>query len=87
MHPAFWPFLVGLVPILLAQSWPARIFAILFGGASIGLAGYYVWCIQDSPDVSTGVQRVGPALIGGLGVAAVSLLVTYFVDKKYSGKS
>ena len=87
MHPAFWPFIVGFVPIFLARCWPARIVAILFGCASAGLGIYYVTSIQNGPDVSATVQHVGPALIGGLSVAAVSLLVTYFVDKKYCGKS
>ena len=64
-----------------------RIVAILFGCGSVAFGIYYVWGIQNSPDVSTTVQRVGPALIGGLSIAAVSLVVTFFVDKKYSGKS
>ncbi|HZM05901.1 MAG TPA: hypothetical protein VFC44_23105 [Candidatus Saccharimonadales bacterium] len=87
MHPAFWPFLLGLVPILLARSWRARIVAILFGCGSVGLGVYYVWSIQHSPNQISGVARVGPALIGGLIVAAISALATYFVDKKHGPKS
>jgi hypothetical protein len=87
MEKAFLPYLIGLVPILLARSWPARIVAIVFGCASIGLGAYYVWIIQNTPDVTTGVQRIGPAVIGAFCVALISLVTTYFVDKKYCRKS
>jgi len=83
MYPEFWPYLVGLVPLLFARSWPARIVAILFGLVSVGFGIYYVWSIQSDADVSTGVQHAGRAVIGALSIAVVSAIVTYFVDKKF----
>ena len=87
MHPAFWPYLIGLVPIFLARSWPARAVAIIFGLISIGLGAYYVSTIQTSPDALTGVQQIAPIVIGALVIAFVSLLATYFVDKRYARKN
>lgn len=87
MHPAFWPYLVGLIPILLARTWAARIVALLFGAVSIGLGFRHVWAINNSPDVTTGVERVAPAVIGALSVAVISVVVTYFVDKRYGTKT
>jgi disulfide bond formation protein DsbB len=87
MHPAFWPYLVGLIPILLARSWPARIVALFFGLISVGLGVRHVWSINNSPDVITTVQGAGPAVIGGLVVAVISVVATYFVDKKYGTKA
>jgi multisubunit Na+/H+ antiporter MnhB subunit len=86
-HPAFWPFLVGFIPIFLARSGRARIVAALFGLASVGLGFYFVWGIHNSPDGSLGVERVGKASIGGLIVAVVSSLATYFVDRRQGRKS
>ena len=87
MHPAFWPYLVGLIPILLARSWPARILALFFGLVSVGLGVRHVWSINNSPDLITTVEGVGSAVIGGLVVAVISVAVTYFVDKKYAAKA
>ena len=56
MHPALWPYLVGLIPILLARSWPARIVALVFGLISVGLRVRHVWSINNSPDVITTVS-------------------------------
>lgn len=83
MYPEFWPYLVGLVPILFARSWPARVVAILFGLVSIGFGVYYVWSIHNGADVSTGVQQAGRAIIGALSIAVVSAIVTYFIDKNF----
>ena len=77
------PYFIGLVPIFFARSWPARIVAILFGLGSIGFGVYYIWSIHNGADVSTGVQQAGRAVIGALGIAIVSAIVTYFVDKKF----
>ncbi len=87
MHPAFWPYVIGLVPILLARSWPARAVAITFGFISIGLGAYYVSTIQTSPDVLTGVRQIAPVIIGALVIALISVLATYFVDKRYARKN
>jgi hypothetical protein len=57
--------------------------AILFGLGSIGFGVYYIWSIHNGADVSTGVQQAGRAVIGALGIAIVSAIVTYFVDKKF----
>ncbi len=81
------PYLLGLVPILLARSRQARVVAILFGIVSIGLGVYYIWCIQHSPDVLTGVQMIAPAVIGALCVSIISLIVTFYVDRKYNTKA
>ena len=87
VHPLFFPYLVGLVPIFLARTWPARVVAILFGLVSIGLGGYYMQILNDDSDVLTGVQRVRFPIVGALSTALISLLVTYFVDKAYGKKS
>jgi hypothetical protein len=77
------PYLVGLVPIFFARSWPARVVAILFGLVSVGFGIYYIWSIHNGTDVSTGVQQAGRAVIGALSIAVVSVIATYFVDKKF----
>jgi hypothetical protein len=87
MHPAFWPYLAGLIPIFLARTWQARTVAVLFGVASIALGVYCVWSIQHSQSVLAEVQAITPAVIGALCVSVVSLIVTYCVDKKYGAKS
>ena len=87
VHPLFFPYLDGLVPIFLARTWPARVVAILFGLVSIGLGGYYMQILNDDSDVLTGVQRVRFPIVGALSTALISLLVTYFVDKAYGKKS
>ena len=83
MHPAFWPYLIGLVPILLARSWRARIVAGAFGALSIGCGIYYVWTLQHSPDVLTTTQNVRVPVISALAIALVSVVVTYFADKRH----
>ena len=80
------PYLLGMVPILLARSWQARIVAISFGIVSISLGVYDIWCIQHSPDVLTSVQMIKPAVIGALCVSAVSTVAIFYVDKKYKTK-
>lgn len=86
MHPAFWPYLIGWVPIFLARTSRARVVAIFFGLVSLGLAGYHIWSIQKIPDVAGSVQQVGYAVIVGLSIAAISTVVTYFVDKRHDRK-
>ena len=81
------PYLVGLIPIFLARSWQARIVAVSFGVVSIGLGVYYIWCIQHSQSILNGVQMIVPAVIGALCVSAISLVVTYCVDKKHNTKA
>jgi peptidoglycan/LPS O-acetylase OafA/YrhL len=81
------PYLIGLIPIFLARSWQARMVAVLFGVVSLGLGVYYIWSIHHSPDVLSGIQMIGPAVVGALCVSAISLVVTYFVDKKYIPKA
>ena len=87
MHPAFWPYLIGLAPILLARTWRARIVAIFFGCISVILGCYMVWSINKVPAVSDSVQHVGRAVVSALVIATVSLLVTYWVDRKYDTKA
>ena len=86
MHPAFWPYLVGLVPIFFARSWPAYVVSVLFGLVSIGFGVYYVWSIHNGADISTGAQQAGHAVIGALGIAVISAIVTYLLDKKKQDK-
>ena len=87
MHPAFWPYLIGLVPILLARTWPARVVAICFGCISIGLGCYMVWSINKVVDVSESVQHVGRAVAIALVIASISLILTYCVDRNYGQKA
>ena len=81
MYPEFWPYLVGLVPILFARSWPARVVAILFGLVSIGFGVYYVWSIHNGADITTGVQQAGRAIIGALSIAVVLSDCDVFLNK------
>jgi hypothetical protein len=78
----FLPFLIGLVPVFVARTWPARITAIVFGLASVGFGVYFTWGIAHTP-----FQRVGVPIIGGLSTALISVVVTYIVDKKYVTKA
>jgi hypothetical protein len=80
------PYLVGLIPILIARSWQARVVAISFGAASIGLGVLYVWRVQHSADILTGVKMIAPVVVASLCLSVVSVLVTYCVDRKYIRK-
>ncbi|HEY3863319.1 MAG TPA: hypothetical protein VGO59_15680 [Verrucomicrobiae bacterium] len=80
------PYLVGLIPILIARSWQARIVAILFGAASIGLGVLYIWRLQHSPDSLAEVKMIAPVVIDSMCLSVVSLFVTFYVDKKYIKK-
>ena len=82
MHPAFWPYLIGLVPILLARTRHARIVAAAFGALSIGCGIYYVCTLQQSPDVLSTTQSIRFPVIGALTIALISVVTTYFVDRK-----
>ena len=86
MHPAFWPYLIGLFPIFLARTWRARIVALMFGGISIACGIYQVWSIHSSPDVAGEVQGVALSQIVGLSIAIISAVATYLVDKKKGPK-
>jgi len=79
-----FPYLLGLIPILLARSWPARITAMLFGAVSLVLGAYYVGIVQGALDVLTGVNKIRPVVYLALSVALLSLVVTYYVDRKYA---
>jgi len=86
MHPAFWPYLTGLVPIFLTRHWPARFVAILFGLVSVGLGIYYVRSIQNGAEVSTAVQQTGQAVTGALSIAVVSAMVDVSRGQKIQPK-
>jgi hypothetical protein len=81
MHPAFFPYLVGLIPIFLARTWFARWVAICFGCISLGLAYYMVWAIQTVHDNVQQTPHMNRAVLSALATAAVSLFLTYFVDR------
>lgn len=81
MHPAFWPYLIGLVPILLARSWRARFVAIGFGIVSIGLGVYYVSLLHQGSDVVTETTSVAVPVKTALGIAFASVLCVYFADR------
>lgn len=81
-----FPYLLGLIPILLARSWQARVVACAFGVLSIGLGVYYVWCVQNSPTELEGVKMIAFPLIGAFCITAISVVATYFVDKKFNAK-
>jgi len=82
MHPAFWPYLVGLIPIFLARTWLARCVAICFGCISLGLAYYMVWVIQNVHDNVQQTPHLNRAVLSALATALVSVLLTYFVDRR-----
>ena len=82
----FCLYLIGLLPILIARSWPARIVALFFGVVCIGLGLAHVWGFYRSADFTTTVDRVVLALAATLCIALVSAIVTYFVDKQYGKK-
>src|SRR6185436_19852878 len=72
------PHLMGLVPIVLARTWPGRMLAITFGLVSLGLGIYFFWTVNHDP-----FPRIDTAIIGGLSTALISAVVTYIADKKY----
>ena len=82
----FSPYLVGLLPIFIARSRQARIVAILFGAASIGLAVLSVWVGNHASDSLNDIKMAAPIIICSLCLSVVSLFVTYYVDKKYIQK-
>jgi hypothetical protein len=77
----FLPCVVGLVPVLLARSWPARLAAGVFGVISLAFGAYLVWGICHTP-----FQRLGVPVIGGLSTALLSAVVTYVLDRRYVRK-
>jgi hypothetical protein len=79
LTPLF-PFLAGLIPILLARSERARGIASGFGLLNIALGGYYVWCIKHSTPLKFGGFTF--AIVASLSITLVSLVVTYIADKK-----
>ena len=81
-HIAYLPFLIALVPIFLARTWHARKAAILFGSASVGFAFYFVSSNTGPLDTPDGLRQVWIPVIGGLGVAFVSVTVTFRLDRK-----
>jgi len=83
----FWPFLIGLAPILLARTSRARRAAILFGSASIGFGIYFALSNTRGADMSEGFRRIGLPIIGALSIALVSVIVTYRLDKKHGTKA
>jgi hypothetical protein len=83
------PFLLTLCQefwILIARSWQARNVASLFGVASVGLGVYFIWGLQHSRDGVTEIKMITPVVIGALCLSVVSLIVTYYVDKKFTPK-
>ena len=78
----FLPYVVGLVPVLLARTWPARLVAGVFGFISLAFGAYLVWGIDHAP-----FKRMGVPIIGGLSTALVSAVVTYVLDRRYVRKT
>jgi hypothetical protein len=78
--------LLGLIPIFLARSWPARITAMLFGAVSLVLGVVYIGIVNGPDDVLAGVNKIRPVVYLAFGVALLSLVVTYCVDRKYAKK-
>jgi hypothetical protein len=87
MPAAFWLYLIGLFPIVLARTWRARIVALLFSGISISCLLHYVFDVQHSPDVSSAIQSIRLPVIGALMIAIISVVVIYLVDRKYETKA
>jgi hypothetical protein len=87
MHPAIWPYLIGLLPIFLARTWRARWVAICFGCVSIACGVMYAWIIHHSSGAQSEVQNIRSAAIGALSIALVSAVVTYLVDKNHNMKT
>ena len=81
------PFLLGLLPIVIARTWQARIVAVCFGCVSLALAWYMVWAVQTIPDVLESFHHGIRAIVAAFVIAPVSLVVTYFVDRKYAAKA
>lgn len=76
------PCLVGLLPILFARTWQARLVAVFFGLVSLGFGACFVWGL--GPRL---LQRPDVPIIGALTTALASVIVTYLVDKKCNTKS
>ncbi len=82
----FWPYLLGLVPILLARTWRARRVAILFGLVSIALGILYISRNSMGSDTQDGLRCIGLPIAGALLTALTSVIVTYGLDKKHGTK-
>ena len=80
------PFIFGSIPIFLTRSRPARLMAVFFGAASMGLGAYFIWTIHHSSSVLTEVQRITPCIYAALGVSIVSLIATFCLDRQYKAK-
>ncbi len=78
----FWPCVIGLVPVLLARTWPARRVAILFGAVCIGLGLYQLRVNHEYPPPSE-LRRFVIPVFGTLITAFVSVIVTYRLDRKH----
>ena len=79
------PYLVGLVPIVLARTWQARVPAIGFGLVSLGFGSYFIYATSQTP--ITPFAHVSIPVIGGLSTALISILVTFMIDRKHSAKA
>ena len=78
-----WPFLMGLVPVLLARTWRARRVAILFGMVSLACAAWYITENRMASGTQDGLRRIGLPAIGALITALTSLILTYVLDTKH----
>jgi peptidoglycan/LPS O-acetylase OafA/YrhL len=81
-HIATCPFLIGLVPIILARTWRARRVAILFGLGSVGLWLYFILIHKVDVGAFEGFWRFVLPIFGALIIAIISAFVTYRIDKK-----
>ena len=87
MVASLLPFLIGVIPIFLARTWPARFVAIGFAIGSVALFAYMGWAINNLSDVSERLHHSGIAVVTAFAVAIVSLVATYIVDRKYGTKA
>jgi hypothetical protein len=81
-----WPFLVGVVPVLLARTGRARRVAILFGLLSMALGVLYMSGNGKGSGTQHGLRRIGLPIIGALLVALISVILTYALDRKHRTK-
>ena len=76
------PCALGVVPVFVARSRPARLVAGVFGLTSLAFAIYLIWGIAHAP-----FPRMDIPIIGALSTALVSAVVTYVLDKWHVWKA
>ncbi len=85
-HIVFWPFLIGLVPIVLARTWRGRRMAILLGAICVGF-WFHGLCVNAESPAPNPLRGLVIPVFGALSTALISVIVTYRLDRKHETKT